>query len=124
MPSLGLIRGPKARRRAGGERERSREADEAPQEWGTSAEEADPYEGKSEGTVLLEMLLDEMESSLEASVAALGVPLGMQETTEEKWREWFVNEASEAQRREQMASLGTPEVLRRVYGEQVAQGVG
>ena len=123
-PSLGLIRGPEPQRRGGGEREQSGGAEEAHSGRRSSREEADPYEGMSEATVIVEMMLDEAERIGEALVAAFGIPFGLKETTEAKWREWFKNDATPEQRRQEMATLGLPEVLRRVYGEQVPQGVG
>ena len=123
MPSLWLISGPKGRSRSE-PRTAVREETKPPTAQAASRRVADPYEGKSEATVLLEMLLDTMERMYEAAVESFGVPFGTQETTEAKWRSWFVRDATPGQRREQMAVLGLPEVSRRVFGEQVAQGAG
>lgn len=82
--------------------------------------ERDPYEGKSETTIIVEMSLDALQRMHDALVEALDIPLGMQETTEAKWKSWFLREASEDQRREQMTALGLPEVARRLGLEQVA----
>lgn len=121
MPSLGLVRGPEAQRRSSGEGKYPAQELAPVEAYIPPGREADPYEGKSEATVILEMVLDGMERHLEAIVPTLGIPFGMRETTETRWAAWFKNGGTtEQQRREQMAALGLPEVLRRVYGEQAS----
>ena len=63
-------------------------------------------EGKSEATVLVEMLLDEMKRMLESAKEAFGVPFGAQEVTRATWRKWFTEQATPEQRAEQIAQRG------------------
>ena len=124
MPSLGLIRGPaEERKQASQERDTDAEEEVSPTRY-RGSRSADPYEGKSEAMILMEMLMDRMKLMLEAAVESFGVPFGFQETTLTKWKRWFLGEASPEQRREQIAELGWQEVARRVLGRVQPQSGG
>ena len=67
-------------------------------------------DGKSEATVLLEMLLDRMEEQFDSISEALRIPLGMQEMTMDGFRKWWAK-ASPAQRMEYTSQHGVTATL-------------
>lgn len=68
-------------------------------------------DGKSEATVLLEMLLERMEEQYTAFSEALSIPLGVQEVTMQGFRAWW-NGASYEMRMQAIREYGVDAVMR------------